>query len=103
MRQSQTASYREHEGRQETAVRGPSSRPPHFSTEPWPLATVRRADALDPQAQFCPKEHCIDKGIRGQGNVRIHSYREGAIAATSVGVHLARRLGRRSFGCARRP
>ena len=28
---------------------------------------------MDPQTQFCPNEHCRDRGVRGQGNIRIHS------------------------------
>ncbi len=32
---------------------------------------------MDPQTQFCPKEDCRDRGARGQGNIRIHSYEEG--------------------------
>jgi hypothetical protein len=32
---------------------------------------------MDPQTQFCPNEHCIHRGVRGQGNIRIHSYTEG--------------------------
>ncbi len=32
---------------------------------------------MDPHTQFCPNEHCRDRGIRGQGNIRIHSYKEG--------------------------
>jgi len=32
---------------------------------------------MDPHTQFCPNEHCRDRGIRGQGTSRIHSYKEG--------------------------
>ncbi len=31
---------------------------------------------MDPQTQFCPNQHCIHRGLRGQGNIRIHSYKE---------------------------
>jgi len=32
---------------------------------------------VDPQSQFCPNEHCRDRGVGGQGNIRVHSYTEG--------------------------
>lgn len=32
---------------------------------------------MDPQTQFCPNEHCRDRGVRGQGTIRIHSQKEG--------------------------
>jgi len=31
---------------------------------------------MDPQRQFCPNEHCRDRGVRRQGTIRIHSYKE---------------------------
>ncbi|GAC1403581.1 MAG: hypothetical protein NVSMB65_20190 [Chloroflexota bacterium] len=31
---------------------------------------------MDPTTQFCPNEHCRDRGVRGHGNIRIHSYKE---------------------------
>lgn len=32
---------------------------------------------MDPHTQFCPKEHCVHRGLRGQGNIHVHSYAEG--------------------------
>ena len=29
---------------------------------------------MDPQTQFCPNEHCVHRGLRGQGNSRVQSY-----------------------------
>jgi len=31
---------------------------------------------MDPQTQFCPNEHCVHRGLRGQGNIRVQSYKE---------------------------
>ncbi len=40
---------------------------------------------MDPQAQFCPNEHCRDRGVRGQGNIRIHSSKEGRYRCRTCG------------------
>jgi transposase-like protein len=40
---------------------------------------------MDPQAQFCPNEHCRDRGVRGQGTIRIHSYKEGRYRCHTCG------------------
>ncbi len=40
---------------------------------------------MDPQTQFCPNEHCRDRGIRGQGTIRIHSYKEGRYRCHTCG------------------
>jgi transposase-like protein len=40
---------------------------------------------MDPTTQFCPKEHCRDRGVRGQGNIRIHSYKEGRYRCHTCG------------------
>ncbi len=31
---------------------------------------------MDPQSVFCPNEHCTARGLRGQGTIRVHSYKE---------------------------
>lgn len=40
---------------------------------------------MDPTSQFCPKEHCRDRGVRGQGNIRIHSWKEGRYRCHTCG------------------
>src|SRR5437763_1856526 len=40
---------------------------------------------MDPTSQFCPNEHCRDRGVRGQGNIRIHSYKEGRYRCHTCG------------------
>jgi len=38
---------------------------------------------MDPQSVFCPNEHCTDRGLRGQGTIRIHSQKEGRYRCTT--------------------
>lgn len=40
---------------------------------------------MDPHIQFCPKEHCLHRGLRGQGNIGIHSYAEGRYRCHTCG------------------
>lgn len=40
---------------------------------------------MDPQTQFCPTEQCRHRGLRGQGNIRVHSYQEGRYRCTTCG------------------
>ena len=40
---------------------------------------------MDPQTQFCPNEHCPGRGQRGQGNIRIHSYKKGRYRCHTCG------------------
>lgn len=40
---------------------------------------------MDPQTPFCPNEHCRDRGIRGQGNIHIHSQKEGRYRCHTCG------------------
>ncbi len=40
---------------------------------------------MDPHTQYCPNEHCRDRGIRGQGTIRIHSYKEGRYRCHTCG------------------
>ncbi len=37
---------------------------------------------MDPQSVFCPNEHCTARGLRGQGTIRIPSYKEGRYRCT---------------------
>ena len=40
---------------------------------------------MDPQTQVCPNKHCRDRGVRGQGAIRIHSQKEGRYCCHTCG------------------
>ncbi len=40
---------------------------------------------MDPTTQFCPNEHCRDRGVRGHGTIRIHSQKEGRYRCHTCG------------------
>jgi len=37
---------------------------------------------MDPRSVFCPNEHCTARGLRGQGTMRVHRYKEGCYRCT---------------------
>jgi hypothetical protein len=39
---------------------------------------------MDPQTQCFPHEQCIPRGVRGQGNIRIHSQKTGTLSLPHV-------------------
>jgi transposase-like protein len=53
---------------------------------------------MDPQIQFCPNEHCSDRGVRGGGNIRSHSSQEGRYRCTTCRGTFAATTGTAFFG-----
>jgi len=53
---------------------------------------------MDPTTQFCPSEHCRDRGVRGQGNIRIHSWKEGRYRCTTCRGTFSPTTGTAFFG-----
>ncbi len=53
---------------------------------------------MDPTTQFCPSEHCRDRGVRGQGNIRIHSQKEGRYRCTTCRGTFSPTTGTAFFG-----
>jgi hypothetical protein len=45
---------------------------------------------MDPSAEFCPHSACRDKGLRGHGNIGVHSQREHRYRCRSCSVLPAR-------------
>jgi len=53
---------------------------------------------MDPQSQFCPNEQCTDRGVRGQGNIRLHSFKEGRYRCHTCGGTFGATTGTAFFG-----
>src|SRR5215813_12363601 len=40
---------------------------------------------MDPSIQFCPNFYCLQRGLRGEGNIRVHSRKEQRYRCTTCG------------------
>ena len=53
---------------------------------------------MDPSVQFCPNSACCDKGLRGHGNIGVHSKKERRYRCRTCGQTFAATTGTLFYG-----